>query len=57
MKKSEKNRLVLENFVLFFTHENKQEAKSKLAKQLYKAVKNYIKEDHVDGVDGDEDEQ
>lgn len=54
MKKSEYNRSVIENFILFFTHETREQAtEATEAIDLYEALDNYIEEDHCDGVDGD----
>lgn len=55
MKKSDYNRMVIENFILFFTHETRDFMATDLteAVDLYEALDNYIKEDHADGIDGD----
>ena len=56
MKKSEYNKQVIENFILFFTHETREQATELTeAIDLYEALDNYIEEDHVDGIGGDED--
>lgn len=52
MKKQERNLMVLENFILHLTHtdddtDNKKESHS--PKDLYEAVRMYIKEDWSDG--------
>lgn len=52
IKKSDRNRMVLENFVLDYTHQNIDEAKGN-AKNMYNHIDTYIDEDHVDGVAGD----
>lgn len=52
MKQSEKNRNVIENFILHYTHENIDEAEGE-ARDMYDALDDYISEDHVDGVDAD----
>lgn len=55
MKKSDYNKMVIENFILFFTHETREQATDGTeAIDLYEALDNYIEEDHVDGVDGDD---
>tara|TARA_R110000796_G_C14481474_1_gene426746 strand:- start:715 stop:1104 length:390 start_codon:yes stop_codon:yes gene_type:complete len=64
MKKSELNKAVLENFVLWFTHMDRDEADNEgglkdvfqlTGERFYKAVDDYIAEDHVDGEDNEED--
>lgn len=54
MKNSDRNLMVLRNFILFLTHceKNDHDAEVKLyytANELYEMVENYIEEDHVDG--------
>lgn len=62
MRKSEYNRNVLDNFILWYTHVNRGEPgeaapsgnlPDSMAKMLYDEVDAYIEADHVDGVDGD----
>ena len=60
MKNSERNRSVLENFILHITHCSDTESdinfKDKMTftpEILYKAVDDYILNDHVDGEGGD----
>ena len=64
MKKSELNKGVLENFALWYTHKNRDEANNEeglkdifqlSAERLYQAIDEYISEDHVDGEDNQED--
>lgn len=52
MKKSEYNRCVISNFILFYTHQNEDEATSE-ARRMYDLLDSYIEEDHTDGIDGD----
>lgn len=47
MKKSEHNLNVINNFILYFTHDNP----SMNCDEMYEAAKQYIAEDHVDGED------
>lgn len=68
MKKSTYNRRLLDNFVLWKTHFNREEAESlstdtitedrieqfNTAKELYEDIDGYIWNDHVDGLDGDD---
>jgi len=59
-RKSDANFLLLENFALFFTHSRKGDSDFKDKMEItpeimYKAVDNYIEEDHVDGRDSDDD--
>lgn len=54
MKNSEKNLMVLENFILHITHssEGDYDANDSLrftANELYQMARDYIEEDHVDG--------
>ena len=58
MKKSELNKAVLDNFVLWYTHKNRDEAENEeglkdlhqlTASEFYTKVDEYIAEDHVDG--------
>lgn len=64
MKKSDLNKAVLENFILWFTHKNEDEARNEgenpdvhhaTALDLYEAIESYIEEDHVDGRGNPED--
>lgn len=60
MKNSERNKLVLDNFILFITHasENDNMSDEKItvsANELYKMVEDYIEEDHVDGKENPDD--
>tara|TARA_R110000824_G_scaffold106610_2_gene251954 strand:+ start:12125 stop:12514 length:390 start_codon:yes stop_codon:yes gene_type:complete len=64
MKKSQVNLAVLENFVLWFTHMNRDEASDEgglkcvfqlTGERFYQAIDDYIEEDHVDGKDNRED--
>jgi hypothetical protein len=67
MKKSAKNLMVIENFILHATHcsEGDSNANSPIpilanqpeltANKLYEMARDYIAEDHVDGVDADTD--
>lgn len=62
MKKSDLNKGVLDNFILWLTHCNDEENElgykehiTLTPKLLYEAVKSYIEEDHVDGKDNAED--
>lgn len=50
--KSELNQAVIENFILYFTHQNRDEALG-AAKDMYDSLDRYIEEDHVDGKGGD----
>ena len=45
MKKSDKNLSVINNFILYYTHDNKDMN----CDEMYQAAINYIKEDWVDG--------
>jgi hypothetical protein len=69
MKKSEKNLSVIQNFILHLTHSSKiedmpvgeldvlhNEVMEFTPELLYKVAKEYIKEDHVDGEDMENDE-
>lgn len=62
MKKSDYNKALLENFVLWYTHFNREEAikgggvATALATGLYEQIDLYIENDHVDGVDGDDEQ-
>lgn len=56
MKKSEKNRNVIENFILYYTHQNIDEATGE-ARDMYDSLNNYIEDDHVDGIDADDPEE
>lgn len=54
MKNSERNLLVLENFILHLTHSSEgdndaNETIKLTANELYQIARDYIKEDHVDG--------
>lgn len=58
MAKSDNNLMVSENFILHLTHssENDHNADKPLTltpNELYQAARDYIEEDHVDGVPGD----
>ena len=62
MKNSERNRLVLENFLLHLTHCSEDESERDFdvnmtftPRQLYNILDDYIKEDHVDGEGNPED--
>lgn len=62
LKKSEKNLIVIQNFILHVTHcgdhgkdANYDTIMHFTPEELYKYADDYITEDHVDGVDGDED--
>ena len=64
MKKSELNKNVLENFALWYTHKDREEAEEETglkdvfqlsAVDFYKAIDSYIEEDHVDGKGNSED--
>jgi len=60
-KKSAKNLMVIENFILHATHCNENDNVACLpidltANQLYGMARDYIAEDHVDGVEADTDE-
>ena len=57
-RQPELNLAVINNFILFLTHVdnyetelNFKEAQEYTPEQLYQAAKDYIKEDHVDGFD------
>jgi hypothetical protein len=60
MLKSEYNKGVLDNFVLWYTHKNREEITDApeltnvLAKTLYEQINLYIENDHVDGIEGDD---
>jgi hypothetical protein len=58
MKKSELNLEVINNFILHITHSTEGDFDTndtlKLnANELYQMARDYIEEDHIDGVDGD----
>jgi len=62
MKKSDLNRGVIENFILFVTHCGNDELEDNLStemtftpKSLYELMESYIEEDHVDGRENVED--
>jgi len=60
MKQSEKNLILLENFLLFATHScrvDDNESEVYTSKDLYEAATNYIEEDHVDGKPADKPER
>ena len=62
MKNSEKNLMVLENFILHVTHTNEGDSDANQAflttpNELYQMARDYIKEDHVDGEGNPEDNQ
>lgn len=64
MKNSERNRLVLENFLLHLTHCSEDvserdfdEKMSWTPRELYKQLNDYIEEDHVDGKGNPEDDK
>jgi hypothetical protein len=50
MKKSEENLNVINNFILHYTHDRKEND----CEEMYQAAIDYIAEDHVDGVEADE---
>ena len=60
MKKSEKNLMVLQNFILHITHcsDDKEESFNEKMefspKDLYELAESYIEEDHVDGKGADD---
>ena len=59
MKQSEKNLLVIENFILHITGSSDDTDREKIGYSpfdLYQMAKDYIKEDHVDGEQNPEDE-
>ena len=47
MKKSEKNLMTIENFILYFT--TKSEGDDREVDKMYQRARDYIEEDHVDG--------
>ena len=54
MKNSEKNKLVLENFILHVTHTSEGDSDANQSfmispNELYQMARDYIEEDHVDG--------
>lgn len=53
MKNSERNLRVIQNFILYYTHDSEEMGASK----MYQAALDYIEDDHVDGKDADEEEQ
>lgn len=56
MKKSEYNKMVIENFILHFTGVSRNhDTEGSQAFDLYEALDNYIQEDWTDGIDGDKD--
>lgn len=53
--KSEYNKRVIENFILHFTHESREQATEYTeAIEMYQSLDDYIEDDHVDGIEGDE---
>lgn len=63
MKKSDLNLSVIENFILHLTHSGEhgmdahyKEEMTFTPEEMYRVAKEYIEGDHVDGVDGDEEE-
>lgn len=63
MKNSERNFLVIENFILHLTHcsddERERDFKEKMVftpEVIYQAARDYIEEDHVDGKNNPEDD-
>lgn len=59
MKQSERNLMVIENFILHLTHSNEGDHDADTstpytANELYQAAKDYIEEDHADGKPADE---
>ena len=63
MKHSQRNLGVIENFILYLTHSGNhamdahfKEVQEWTPELMYKAAKDYIREDHVDGEDNPEDE-
>ena len=48
LTKSQYNEGVISNFILYFVHDDKE-----MDKKLREALKWYIKEDHIDGIEGD----
>lgn len=62
MKKSEQNQSVIENFILHLTHSDRDERdeyfndeQTYTPKAMYEVADGYIKEDHVDGEDNEQD--
>jgi len=60
MKNSERNKLVIDNFILHITHcsggeDDFEEPITFTPKQLYQMAEDYIEEDHVDGKGNPED--
>jgi hypothetical protein len=58
MKKSELNLEVINNFILHITHSTEgdfdaNDALKLTSNELYQMARDYIEEDHIDGVDGD----
>lgn len=51
MKKSEHNLRVIDNFILYYTHDNPEMN----CDEMYQAAKDYILEDHVDGKECEDD--
>lgn len=55
IKKSEYNRAVIENFILYYTGVSIDEPGiDNFADALYEHLDSYILEDHVDGIEGDD---
>ena len=50
MKKSEYNLMVINNFILHYTHDSSEMN----CDEMYQAAKDYIKEDHADGEESED---
>ncbi len=59
MRKSERNLMVLENFILHITHSSEQDNDTTpitfTPNELYQMAVEYIEEDHVDGKEAEDD--
>ena len=60
MKNSDRNLMVIRNFILFLSHSEEGDIDADIdlnltANDLYKLAEDYIEEDHVDGRDNEED--